>query len=71
MSQTTRAPKLPPAPSVSISNYKLPHYPFVVPDELRTGAVKHHPIVIVGAGLSGLTLACKLAHLGIAAVVLG
>ena len=57
MSKTIRAPKLPPAPSVSISNYKLPHYPFVVPDELRTGTVKHHPIVIVGAGLSGLTLA--------------
>ena len=70
MSQTIRAPKLPPAPSVSISNYKLPHYPFVVPDELRTGTVKHHPIVIVGAGLSGLTLACKLAHLGVPAVVL-
>jgi 3-(3-hydroxy-phenyl)propionate hydroxylase len=27
-------------------------------------------VVIVGAGLSGLTLACKLAHLGVSAVVL-
>ena len=70
MSKTIRAPKLQPAPSVSNSNYNLPHYPFVVPDELRTGTVKHHPIVIVGAGLSGLTLACKLAHLGVPAVVL-
>lgn len=50
-------------------SYSLPTYPFVKPPEL-TGEVKHHPIVIVGAGLSGLTLACKLAHAGIPAVLL-
>ena len=52
------------------NNYQLPHYPFVVPEELRSGVVKHHPIVIVGAGLSGLTLACKLAQFGIAALLI-
>ncbi len=53
-----------------IRNYKLPEYPFVAPPELQNKQVKHHPIVIVGAGLSGLTLACKLAQLGIPAVLL-
>ncbi len=51
-------------------HYTLPTYPFVAPPELVNAHVKHHPIVIVGAGLSGLTLACKLAHLGVPAVVL-
>lgn len=50
--------------------YTLPQYPFEAPTELTQGVVKHHPVVIVGAGLSGLTLACKLAQLGIATVVL-
>ena len=59
-----------PAEPAASRSYSLPTYPFVKPPELTTGEVKHHPIVIVGAGLSGLTLACKLAHLGIPAVLL-
>ena len=52
------------------SGYRLPEYPFVEPAELRSGAVPRHPVVIVGAGITGLTLACSLAHQGVAAIVL-
>ncbi|MBA2964649.1 MULTISPECIES: FAD-dependent monooxygenase [Ramlibacter] len=52
------------------SGYQLPEYPFVAPAELRTGQSAHHPVVIVGAGLAGLTLACALARYGVAAVLL-
>ena len=50
--------------------YVLPEYPFVAPPEIRTGAVGQHPIVIVGAGLAGLTMACALARYGVDAVLL-
>ena len=50
--------------------YVLPEYPFVAPPEVASGQVSHHPIVIVGAGLTGLTMACALAHYGIRAVLL-
>ncbi len=52
------------------TGYALPEYPFVAPPEILTGQVKRCPIVIVGAGMSGLTLACALARLGIEAVLL-
>jgi 3-(3-hydroxy-phenyl)propionate hydroxylase len=52
------------------SGYSLPEYPFVEPPELRKGEVSHHPIVIVGGGLAGLTVACSLARYGVAAVLL-
>ena len=58
------------AESASTRSYALPEYPFMAPPELLHNQVKHHPIVIVGAGLSGLTLACKLAQLRIPAVLL-
>ena len=58
------------AKSKSSKAYVLPEYAFVPPAEIKSGEVKKHPIVIVGAGLSGLTLACKLAHLGVPAVLL-
>jgi 3-(3-hydroxy-phenyl)propionate hydroxylase len=52
------------------SGYELPEYPFVEPPEIRKGEVSHHPIVIVGGGLVGLTMACALAGYGVPAVLL-
>lgn len=52
------------------SGYRLPEYPFEPPPELASGEAGHHPIVIVGGGITGLTLACALANLGVAAVLL-
>ncbi len=49
--------------------YELPVYPFVEPAELK-GKLGRHPIVIVGAGLVGLTAACDFALRGIPAVVI-
>ncbi len=51
--------------------YELPRWPFVAPPELGGDAAKvRHPIVIVGGGLSGLTLACDLASRGRRCVLL-
>ena len=57
---------------VSFSNgrYTLPEYPFRVPPELSGARSSRHPVVIVGAGLVGLTAACALAQLGVPVVVL-
>ncbi len=52
------------------SGYVLPQYPFVTPPELADGQRGHHAIVIVGGGITGLTLACSLARLGVRAVLL-
>ncbi len=52
------------------SGYQLPEYAFVTPPEVSSGQVGHEQIVIVGAGITGLTLACALARLGVRAVVL-
>lgn len=52
------------------SGYALPEYPFREPPELACGQPGHHPIVIVGGGITGLTLACALASYGVPAVLL-
>jgi len=52
------------------TGYTLPEYPFVAPPELATGAVRRYPIVIVGGGITGLSLACALAQHGVEAVLL-
>jgi 3-(3-hydroxy-phenyl)propionate hydroxylase len=52
------------------TGYALPQYPFVEPPEIRSGEVKRHPIVIVGGGITGLTLACALAQYGVHALLL-
>ena len=52
------------------SGYQLPQYPFTPPPELTTGKVTRHNIVIVGAGLAGLSLACALQQYGVRAVLL-
>ena len=52
------------------SGYTLPVYPYVTPPELRDGRTRRYPVVIVGAGIAGLTLACALARQGVAALLL-
>jgi 3-(3-hydroxy-phenyl)propionate hydroxylase len=52
------------------SGYVLPQYSFVAPAELVEGATGRCKVAIVGAGLSGLTLACALARQGVDAVLL-
>lgn len=52
------------------SGYQLPEYPFVPPPELAGGAMHRHDVVIVGGGITGLTLACALAQHGVRAVLL-
>jgi hypothetical protein len=45
------------------SGYALPEYPFREPPEIAAGQPSHHPVVIVGGGITGLTAACALALL--------
>lgn len=52
------------------TGYRLPEYPFEEPAELKTGQAREHPVVIVGAGLAGLTAAAALASYGVPAVLL-
>jgi 3-(3-hydroxy-phenyl)propionate hydroxylase len=52
------------------TGYVLPEYAAVIPDAARTGATEHHRILIVGGGITGLTLACALAQLGVDCVLL-
>ena len=52
------------------SGYALPEYPFISPPELHTDQTLRHAVVIVGGGITGLTLACSLANQGIKAILL-
>ena len=52
------------------SGYALPEYPFTEPSEISSGEVRRHAVVIVGAGITGLTLACALAQYGVQALLL-
>ncbi len=49
---------------------ELPVYPFRRPPELDDPTLRRHPVVIVGAGLTGLTLALDLVRRGHRVVVL-
>ena len=44
------------------SGYALPEYPFVAPPELQSETLVRHKVVVVGAGITGLTLACSPTH---------
>ena len=76
MPDNTRTTTTPPSSSATHTmvdggaGYQLPVFPFVTPPEFAGAAPRRYPIVIVGGGLVGLTLACDLATRGIAAVVL-
>lgn len=52
------------------THYQLPEFAFVPPPELAGGAQHRHSLVIVGAGLAGLTLAADLASRGVRCTVL-
>ena len=52
------------------SGYDLPEYPFEAPPELQGDPLVRHTVVIVGGGLTGLTLACSLARYGVASVLI-
>ncbi len=57
-------------PDLPANGYALPAYPFTAPTELLERRSCHHSVVIVGGGLTGLTLACRLAQLRIPAVLI-
>ncbi len=59
-----------PSDRAQLGGYALPEYAFRAPPELSSGARARYPLVIVGAGLAGLALACDLAERGVRAVVL-
>jgi 3-(3-hydroxy-phenyl)propionate hydroxylase len=56
------------------AGYSLPTYDFVTPPELsadgRGSDTSLYPVVIVGAGLAGLTAACDLAARGVSVVLI-
>ncbi len=56
--------------AIQPGGYALPEYAFTTPPEITAGHVGRYPLVIIGAGLSGLALACDLAERGVASVVL-
>jgi 3-(3-hydroxy-phenyl)propionate hydroxylase len=53
-----------------LKTYTYPEFAYRVSDEQRSGTVRRHPIVIVGAGPIGLTAALECAARGLPAVVL-
>ncbi len=63
-------PSSPGPQAVADAGYALPEYPFVAPPDLSAVAPRRYPVVIVGAGLAGLTLAADLSLQGVRCVVL-
>ncbi|SMH54641.1 FAD-dependent oxidoreductase [Azospirillum agricola] len=52
------------------ATYSYPSYPYTPSEEQRTGTVRRHPVVVVGAGPVGLTAALDLARKGVPVVVI-
>ncbi|NQW50284.1 MAG: FAD-dependent monooxygenase, partial [Rhodospirillales bacterium] len=52
-----------------MSSYEYRHYPYRRPSELD-GRSERRPVVIVGAGMAGPTLALALAQRGVPSVML-
>ncbi len=52
-----------------IHTYTFERFPYTQSEEQRAGTIRRHPVVIVGAGPVGLTMAIDLALKGIASVV--
>jgi 3-(3-hydroxy-phenyl)propionate hydroxylase len=53
-----------------LNTYTYPEYAYVPSDEQRSGLLRRHPVVIIGAGPIGLTQALDFAYRGIPAVIL-
>ena len=53
-----------------IHTYTFPEYDYVCSDEQKTGAIKRHPLVVIGAGPIGLTAGLDCAQRGIPTVIL-
>lgn len=54
----------------SMAGYALPTYAYTVPPEIRTGKPGNYRVVVVGGGLTGLTLALDLGLRGVDVVLL-
>ncbi len=50
--------------------YALPTYSFVSPPELSQGVSTQYPVVVIGGGLTGLTLLCDLLQRGVQAILI-
>lgn len=53
-----------------LHTYTYPEYAYTPSDEQRSGTLKRHPVVIIGAGPIGLTQALDLACRGVPSVIL-
>jgi 3-(3-hydroxy-phenyl)propionate hydroxylase len=53
-----------------LNTYTYPEYAYRQSEEQRSGALKRHPVVVIGAGPIGMTQALDLAYRGVPVVVL-
>ena len=53
-----------------LKTYTYPEYAYQQSEEQRSGVLRRHPVVIIGAGPIGLTQALDLAHRGVPSVIL-